>query len=91
MIDGVWSATWTYEGCRAARCQMSWTEVNPRKSSAGSATVQVDSDIIVLQTKRSEKFAMRWQLEGDPLTFVRDVSLDVGPSPFVIEPWIRQP
>ena len=71
--------------------QMSTTEVNPRKSSSGSATFQVDGDTVVLKTKSGEKFAMRWHLEGDQLTFVRDVSLGVGPTPFVIKLWIRQP
>ena len=71
--------------------QMSWTEVNPRKSAAGSATLQVDDDVIVMQTKSSEKFAMRWHLEGHQLTCIRDVSKGVGPTPFVIKSWIRQP
>ena len=33
---------------------------------------------------------MRWQLDDDQLTFVRDESLGLCPTPFVIEPWIRQ-
>lgn len=70
--------------------QMSWTEVNPRRSSSGSATFQVDGDTFVIKTGSGEKFVMRWHLEGDQLTFVRDVSLGAGPTPFVIKPWIRQ-
>ena len=111
-IDGVWSASLTYEALRSGPLldseelndenwgdftltfdhgQMSTTEVNPRKSSSGSATFQVDGDTVVLKTKSGEKFAMRWHLEGDQLTFVRDVSFGVGPTAFVIKLWIRQP
>ena len=100
-IDGVWSASWTYEDLRSGPLldseelndenwgdftltfdhgQMSTTEVNPRKSSSGSATFQVDGNTVVLKTKSGEKFAMPWRLEGDQLTFVRDVSFGVGPT-----------
>ena len=111
-IDGVWSASWTYEDLQSGPLldsgelndenwgdftltidhgQMSTTEVNLRKSSSGSATFQVDGDTIVIKNQSGEKFAMRWHVKGDQLTFVRDASLGVGPTPFVIKPWTRQP
>ena len=111
-IDGVWSASWTYEDLQSGPLldsgelndenwgaftltfdhgQMSTIEVNPRKSSSDSATFQVDGDTVVIKNQRGEKFAMRWLVKGDQLTFVRDASLGVSPTPFVIKPWIRQP
>jgi hypothetical protein len=70
--------------------QMTSTQINPRKSSSGLATFKIDGDTIVMNTTRGETFVMRWHLDVDKLTFVRDVSLGVGPTPFVIKPWIRK-
>ena len=34
---------------------------------------------------------MRWSIDGDKLTLTRDESLGIGPTPFVIKPYTRQP
>jgi len=55
-----------------------------------SGTYDVEGDVLAITLENGERFTMRWQLDGDQLTFVRDESLGLCPTPFVIEPWIRQ-
>jgi len=55
-----------------------------------SGTYDVEGDVLAITLENGERFTMRWQLDDDQLTFVRDESLGLCPTPFVIEPWIRQ-
>ena len=55
-----------------------------------SGTYDVEGDVLTITLENGERFTMRWQLDGDQLTLVRDESLGLCPTPFVIEPWIRQ-
>ena len=60
-----------------------YTQENPAATSSGEGTFSVEGDTIVLNAANGEKFVMRWTLEGDTLTFERDDSLGVSPTPFV--------
>ena len=55
-----------------------------------SGTFEVDDDTVRLILENAEIFVMRWSIEGDVLTFERDESLGIVPTPFVIKPWTRQ-
>ena len=50
----------------------------------------MDGDSLVLTVDQAERFAMRWAIDGDVLTFERDESLGIAPTPFVLRPWTRQ-
>ena len=68
------------------------THEAPGTPSTFTGTFSVDGDVITLDLDaNTERFVMRWRLDGDTLTFERDDSLGVGPTPAVIKPWTRQP
>jgi hypothetical protein len=58
-----------------------------------SGTFTVNGDAIVLSftsgASAGETFAFRWSLYRDVLTFKRDVSLGVAPTPWLVKPWRR--
>jgi hypothetical protein len=53
----------------------------------------VNRDAIVLSftsgENAGETFAFRWSLYRDVLTFKRDASLGVAPTPWLVKPWRR--
>jgi hypothetical protein len=63
---------------------------NPHKTLSGSFQYSPDGDTVTFQRANGEQFIMRWTLKGNHLTFTRDASLGVGPTPYVIKPWTRQ-
>ena len=76
--------------CRRARFEL--THEAPGTPSTFTGTFSVDGDVITLDLDaNTERFVMRWRLDGDTVTFERDDSLGVGPTPAVIKPWTRQP
>ena len=58
-----------------------------------SGTFTVNGDAIVLSFtaggSAGETFAFRWSLYRDVLTFKRDASLGVAPTPWLVKPWRR--
>jgi hypothetical protein len=58
---------------------------------SGSGSFRLDGDTFVYDRDNGEHFVMRWTIKGNQLTLKRDVSLGVGPTPFVIKPWVRRP
>jgi hypothetical protein len=58
-----------------------------------SGTYTVNGDAIVLSFtaggSAGETFAFRWSLYRDVLTFKRDASLGVAPTPWLVKPWRR--
>jgi hypothetical protein len=62
---------------------------NAKKTSSGSFKFHVDGDTVTFE-RVSERFVMRWSITGDQLVFRRDDALGIGPTPYVIKPWIRQ-
>jgi hypothetical protein len=66
------------------------TQKNPVTTSSGEGTFSVQDDTITLKRANGERFVMRWKLVGDQLTFTRDETLGIGPTPSVLKPWTRQ-
>jgi len=62
-------------------------------TSRTSGTYTVNGDAIVLSFtaggSAGETFAFRWSLYRDVLTFKRDASLGVAPTPWLVKPWRR--
>jgi TRAP-type C4-dicarboxylate transport system substrate-binding protein len=58
-----------------------------------SGTYTLNGDAIVLRFtaggSAGETFAFRWSLYRDVLTFKRDASLGVAPTPWLVKPWRR--
>jgi TRAP-type C4-dicarboxylate transport system substrate-binding protein len=58
-----------------------------------SGTYTVNGDAIVLSftsgESAGETFAFRWSLYRDVVTFKRDASLGVAPTPWLVKPWRR--
>lgn len=83
---GEW--TLTFQSGRVA-----YTQRNDISSSESSGTFTVDGDTVKLAfdegANADETFAFRWTLDGDTLTFTRDDSLGVGPTPYLVKPWTR--
>jgi len=67
------------------------TQTNPKATWSGSGAVRVDGDTVSLALDNGEHFVMRWNLKGNQLSFARDESLGIAPTPFIIKPWSRQP
>ena len=63
---------------------------NPLATYSGSGSFRLHGDTFVYDRDNGEHFVMRWSLKGNKLTLKRDESLGVGPTPFVIKPWVRQ-
>jgi hypothetical protein len=66
------------------------TQENPKAMSSISGTFAVDGDAVELNLD-VEHFEMRWSLNGEELSFERDESLGIAPTPFILKPWTKQP
>jgi hypothetical protein len=73
--------------------RFSATQKNPTKSGSESGYYTVSGDTVVVTIESGgdvgERFAFRWSLYQGTLTFRRDESLGVGPTPWLIKPWTR--
>ena len=65
-------------------------QTNPKSTSTIRGTFHVDGDTLIWE-QGTDQFVMRWSIDGDQLTLTRDESLGIGPTPFVIRPYTRQP
>lgn len=52
-------------------------------------TYAVDGDVVTFQ-RGNEQFVMRWKVTGNELQFIRDDTLGISPTPYVIKPYVRQ-
>jgi hypothetical protein len=111
-LDGVWSASWTYEELKKSPLRYkdgdgelndgNWgtytltfsrgkaTEeiTNPQFKGKDPFAYTVDGDVVTFQ-RGNEQFVMRWKITGDKLQFIRDETLGVAPTPYVIKPYVR--
>jgi len=69
--------------------QFTWTQENSVGSFSLDGTFTVAGDVVVLDLTNGEQFTMRWSLYRDTLTFERDESLGIAPTPFLVKPWQR--
>jgi hypothetical protein len=71
--------------------KVAYTQRNDLASSSASGvfTVQGDAVTLVFDTgaNKGETFGFRWSLSGGTLTLVRDESVGIGPTPFLVKPW----
>lgn len=70
--------------------QVSAAQTNPKSTTTIRGKFHVDGDTLIWE-QGTDQFVMRWSIDGDQLTLTRDESLGIGPTPFVIKPYTRQP
>lgn len=73
-----------------AQGQATAAQTNPKKTSTFTGTFHIEGDTITW-TLGTDQFVMRWSISGDQLTLTRDDSLGIGPTPFIVKPFTRQP
>ncbi len=78
--------TLTFEEGRFTESQQ-----NAEASWSMTGDYHVDGDELTLDRDNGEHFVLRWHLDGDTLVLERDESIGVVPTPFIINPWTRQP
>lgn len=84
--DGNWGDfTFTFD-----QGGFTFNQENSRDTYSSSGTFVVDGDTLLLALTNLERFEMRWGIEGDTLTFTRDESLGIAPTPYVLKPWTRK-
>jgi TRAP-type C4-dicarboxylate transport system substrate-binding protein len=75
------------------RGRVTFTQRNNVASSSTSGTYTINGKTITLRftegVNAGETFAFRWSLYRDVLTFKRDPSLGVAPTPYLVKPWPR--
>jgi hypothetical protein len=69
--------------------QFTYTQENAKDSYESAGTFTVDGDTVDLNLHNTEHFVMRWNIDGDTLTFERDDALGIAPTPFILNPWTR--
>jgi len=69
--------------------QLTLTQENSVDSYSNDGTFTVAGDVVVMDMTNGEQFTMRWSLYRDTLTFERDESLGIAPTPFLVKPWQR--
>jgi hypothetical protein len=69
--------------------QYSLTVTNAKLTATDHGTYHVDGDTLTF-VHGTETFVMDWSVAGDQLTFSRDPSLGIAPTPLIIKPWARE-
>jgi hypothetical protein len=68
------------------------TGSNAIEQGTSSGTFTVAGDALYLSIDQTgEKFAYRWSIYKNTLTFKRDETLGGGPTPALVKPWTRVP
>jgi TRAP-type C4-dicarboxylate transport system substrate-binding protein len=68
------------------------TQTNAFEHGSGSGTFMVAGDALYLSIDQTgEKFAYRWSIYKNTLTFKRDETIGGGPTPSLVKPWTRVP
>ncbi|HTI30307.1 MAG TPA: hypothetical protein VL687_08125 [Methylomirabilota bacterium] len=87
--DGNWGS-WQL---RFRMDRFSYTQQNNIANSSSQGSFTIDGDAITLAVDKGvhvgETFAFRWQRNATELTFSRDDTLGIGPTPFLVKPWLR--
>jgi len=88
--DGNWG-DWTLTFLAG---RVSYTQRNSVTSSSSSGTFTINGDAITMVfdtgANVGETFRLRWHLTANELTFTRDDTLGVGPTPLLVKPWSRR-
>jgi hypothetical protein len=63
---------------------------NSKATTSGTFTYSLSGNTVTFHRNNGEEFVMRWSLQGDQLRFTRDETLGVGPTPYVIKPFMRK-
>lgn len=71
------------------RGSLDWDVANEVQSDSYSAEYEVEGDVMHLRFP-GEELACRWSIFRDTLTFTRDQSLGICPTPLIVEPWTRR-
>ena len=100
----MWTASWTYDELKASPllydgselydgnwgdCTLTFKKGNAASTSSTVATYVVTGET-VSWVHGNERFMMRLDLVGDHLTFTRDTTLAIAPTPFLVKAWTRQ-
>ena len=68
------------------------TQSNSFARSKSSGTFTIKGDAIYLAIDQTgERFAYRWSIYKNTLTFKRDETIGGGPTPSLVKPWTRVP
>lgn len=67
------------------------TRNNSVSSGSEAGSYGITGDALTLQPDQGEVFTMRWSVYRNILTFRRDKSLGVAPTPLILKPWSRVP
>jgi hypothetical protein len=88
--DGNWG-DWTLTFLAG---RVSYSQRNNVTNSGSSGTYTTDGDAVTMVfdtgANVGETFGFRWHLTANELTFTRDDTLGVGPTPLLVKPWTRQ-
>lgn len=75
--------------------RVSYTQSNDLEHDTSSGTFTVSGDSVLLDFTQGgnagETFAFRWSIYKNTLTFKRDETLGVGPTPMLVKSWTRVP
>jgi hypothetical protein len=86
-------SNWGNWQLRFANGRVSYTQQNNVGSSSSSGSFVIDGDAITMAFDQGitagETFAFRWQRTATQLIFSRAETLGVGPTPFLVKPWLR--
>lgn len=63
---------------------------NSRWSGSDRFAYSLQGNKVTFDRGNGEQFVMRWNLTGNQLRFIRDDTLGVGPTPYVIKPFSRR-
>lgn len=73
--------------------RVTFTQKNDLTSSSTSGVFTVEGDAVTFAfatgVNAGETFGFRWSLSGGTLTFTRDDSVGIGPTPYLVKPWTR--
>jgi len=95
LIDGgeINDGNWGDWQLRFANGRVSYTQQNDAGNSSSSGNFTIDGDAITMAFDQGitagESFAFRWQRTATQLIFSRADTLGVGPTPFLVKPWLR--
>ena len=71
--------------------RFTYEQSNPKDNYTATGTYAVDGDALTLALDNTERFAVRWRIDGDGLVLERDPALGSVPTPYVLQPWTRAP
>ena len=76
-----------------ANGRVSYTQKNSLADSGASGSFTVKDDTVTMAFDQGsnvgETFGMRWSIFKNTLTFRRDDSVGIGPTPFLVKAWTK--